>query len=108
MGKCDSYTRILQMNPPYDYYLKVATAWRQLFLTSQFKFCRALCIFYQELCTASWETLHTFEELSAKPNWKYCSVLLIAIDKNCKYPNILCWLHWSWNKDDGLVALLAA
>ena len=24
MGKCDSDTRILQMNPPYDYYLKVA------------------------------------------------------------------------------------
>ena len=24
MSKCDSYTRILQMNPPYDYYLKVA------------------------------------------------------------------------------------
>ena len=24
MGKRDSYTRILQMNPPYDYYLKVA------------------------------------------------------------------------------------
>ena len=24
MGKCDSYRRILQMNPPYDYYLKVA------------------------------------------------------------------------------------
>jgi len=24
MGKCDSYRRILQMNPPNDYYLKVA------------------------------------------------------------------------------------
>ena len=24
MDKCDSYTRILQMNPPYNYYLKVA------------------------------------------------------------------------------------
>ena len=24
MGKYDSYTRILQMNPPYDYDLKVA------------------------------------------------------------------------------------
>ena len=41
MGKCDSYTRILQMNPPYDYYLKVAPG---ASLTSQFKFCRALCI----------------------------------------------------------------
>ena len=105
MDKCDNYTRILQMNPPYDYYLKVAPG---ASLTSQFKFCRALCIFYQELYTASWETLHTFEELSAKPNWKYCSVLLIAIDKNCKYPNILCWLHWSWNKDNSPVTSLAA
>ena len=63
MGKCDSYTRILQMNPPYDYYLKVAPAWRQLFLTSQFKFCRALCIFYQELYTASRNAAHLWRAI---------------------------------------------